>query len=251
MELTAAARSVVQPPPTEHLHSICVLLASGCRAHGTSVCTFDRQRPAKTSQEKGRTGVSDCCGPRAVHGTGSGWSTDHPRKNSLPPVLPFSFYEVIGVKPLSICHRSSELPPARAPTGRESAAPGANHSHRVGTYGMCRHTGRSVDSQASPDHLLSVVTRRHAPAARMRWTEGRAAPSVRRFPQEPGERASGAHQCRLRGAGPRAVRSSASAGRPRAPRRGPRSATTQSRVCGRPPQCQSGGCAPRRTRTGG
>src|SRR6266536_2316062 len=28
----------------------------------------------------------------------------------------------------------------------------------------------------------------------MRWTEGRAAPSVRRFPEEPGEGASGAHQ---------------------------------------------------------
>ena len=57
------------------------------------------------------------------------------------------------------------------------------------------HTGRSVEGQAGPDHLLSVVADGHAPAAACAGPKGRAAPSVRRSPEEPGEGASGVHQC--------------------------------------------------------
>jgi hypothetical protein len=62
-------------------------------------------------------------------------------------------------------------------------------------------TARSWKASTRSHHLLSVVTCRHTPAAPMRWTEGRAAPSVTRFPEEPGEKASGAHQWVPRHAG--------------------------------------------------
>ena len=175
------------------------------------------------------------------------------KKNKCFPLdLLTSFYEAVG------CQAPAVLPAfERAPAGAGSSQAGARgggagHDPVVRTYARAVHTGRSVRSQASPDHLLSVVTVGHAPAARMRWTDGRAAPSVRRFPKEPGGQASGAHQCRRRREAARRelVRSSSgSAARRRAPRRGSRTATTRSRVCVRARQSQSVGSARRRPQT--
>ena len=132
-----------------------------------------------------------------------------------------SFYEAVG------CQAPAVFPAfERAPAGAGSSQAGSprrrrrDHRARVRTYRLApSHTGRSVRSQASPDHLLSVVTRGHTPAAHMRWTEGRAAPSVRRFPKEPGGQASGAHQCGRRArARARSLASSVSGARPRASR---------------------------------
>ena len=88
------------------------------------------------------------------------------------------------VKPLPLIQRSNELPPERAPQKQGARGGGAaDHPDTCAVRLVPFLTGRSVGSQARPDHLLSVVTRGHTPAARMRGTEGRAAPSVRRFPQ--------------------------------------------------------------------
>ena len=56
----------------------------------------------------------------------------------------------------------------------------------IARHSRVSHRSVRRSRAASPDHLLSVGTMRHTPAAAMRWTEGRAAPSVRRFPEEPG-----------------------------------------------------------------
>ena len=164
-----------------------------------------------------------------------------------------SFYEAVGCQ---APRRSSSVRASSRRSGllpsRELAEAAPVTSSLFDRTSCATHTGRSVRSQASPDHLLSVVTSRHAPAARMRWTEGRAAPSVRRFPQEPGGPTSGAHQCRRAAPRPRGVRSAwVSAVRHRAPRRGPRTATARSPVCAPARQCQSGGCVPRRPQTAG
>ena len=103
-------------------------------------------------------------------------------------------------------HTPSERAP-HEPGARGDGDASRSHSATNHVRHLAPRAGVPVWLEPKPDHLLSVVTRGHAPAARRQRTWRRAAPSVSTVSRRtPGVQSSGAHQL-----GPRADAGGASA----------------------------------------